>query len=53
MLEVIFVVIQQKKHYRDPGIDYEGLVVKRNASRWIKQLKNYGYQVEKVNKKAS
>jgi transposase len=53
MLEVIFVVIQRKKHYRDPGIDYEGLVVKRNASRWIKQLKNYGYQVEKVNKKAS
>ena len=32
-----------EKPYQDPGINYEGLVVQRNASRWLKALTKYGY----------
>jgi transposase len=42
-MEIIFVLLQKKQPYRDPGIDYEKLVVERNAPRWIKALGKYGY----------
>jgi len=29
--------------YRDSTVDYEAMAVKRNAPRWIKALKAYGY----------
>ena len=32
--------------YRDPEIDYEALVVAKNAPRWLKALKKYGYLAE-------
>ena len=28
--------------YRDPDIDYEALVVKRNAPRWLSKLAEFG-----------
>jgi transposase len=43
ILKVIFVVLSRKEPYRDPVVDYEALVVHRNAPRWIKVLKKYGY----------
>lgn len=43
ILEVVYVVIKKKEPYRDPGINYEELTVRRNAPRWIKALKKYGY----------
>jgi transposase len=43
LLEVAYAVIKNKKPYKDPGIDYEKLTVARNAPRWIKVLKKYGY----------
>ena len=43
LLEVAFVVIHRKEPYRDPKIDYEQMVVLRNAPRWITKLRKYGY----------
>lgn len=42
ILEVIFVLIKKKEPYRDPKIDYEALMVQRNAPRWINKLKKFG-----------
>jgi transposase len=41
--EMIFIVLSRKEHYKDPNIDYESLVVKRNAPRWLKSLKKHGF----------
>ena len=41
--EIIFIILSRKEHYRDPGIDYERLVVERNAPRWLSCLKRYGF----------
>lgn len=43
LLEVSYVLLKRKQPYIDPGIDYEALTVARNAPRWIKALKKYGY----------
>jgi len=40
---IIYVLLRYKKPYQDPGIDYEELVVKKNAPRWISALQKYGY----------
>lgn len=41
--EIIFIVLSRKEHYRDPNIDYQSLVVKRNAPRWLECLNKYGF----------
>jgi len=46
MLRVVFSLLKNNKPYRDPGIDYEELIVDRNAPRWLKALKKYGYLPE-------
>jgi hypothetical protein len=43
ILEVCFVLLKKKEPYKDPGINYEELTVARNAPRWLKALKKYGY----------
>ena len=43
MLRVIYAMLYQDRPYRDPGIDYEQLVVQRNASRWLRMLDKYGF----------
>jgi transposase len=43
LLRVIWSLFMAEKPYQDPGINYEGLVVQRNASRWLKALTKYGY----------
>ena len=43
ILEIIYVLISRKEPYRDPEIDYEALVVHRNAPRWLDALDKYGY----------
>jgi transposase len=43
ILEIIYILIKRKEPYRDRTIDYEALVVKRNAPRWIQALIKYGY----------
>lgn len=43
ILEVVFTIIKNNVPYRDSSIDYESIVVDRNAPRWIKALKKFGY----------
>jgi transposase len=43
MVRTIFIVFTRRKAYRDPGIDYQAIVVSKNAPRWIQALKKYGY----------
>ena len=43
LLEVGFTVIKNKQPYKDPNIDYQKLIVDKNASRWLKALSKYGY----------
>jgi transposase len=43
ILRMVFHVIKNKAPYKDPQIDYKQLIVDRNASRWIRTLKEYGY----------
>ena len=43
MLRTIAAMLRDGLPYIDPGIDYEALVVERNASRWLCKLAQYGY----------
>lgn len=43
LLRVIYTVLNNKKPYQDPEVDYTEHVVKKNAPRWIKMLEKYGY----------
>ena len=43
ILRIIYAMLKNNQHYRDPQIDYEKLVVDKNASRWIRALVEYGY----------
>jgi transposase len=43
MIRTIFILFTRREAYRDPGIDYAAIVVNKNAPRWIKALKKYGY----------
>ena len=36
-------MLRTGRPYHDPETDYEALIVKRNALRWIAMLKRYGY----------
>jgi transposase len=39
----VFILLSRQVPYRDSTVDYEALMVQRNAPRWIKQLKKFGY----------
>ena len=43
LLKIVFLLIDRGEYYRDAKIDYDALSVQRNAPRWIKKLKLYGY----------
>ncbi len=43
LLRVIYAPLKHQQPYRDPGIDYEALIVQKNAPRWLQALKKYGY----------
>ena len=43
ILRVIFTLLTNMKGYFDPNVDYEALLVKKNAPRWIQCLTKYGY----------
>ncbi len=45
MLRIIYVVLKTGQPYYDRTADYEALMVKRNAPRWIRMLRRYGYIV--------
>jgi transposase len=43
LIRTIFFVLTRRQPYRDSGFDYEAANVAKNAPRWIKALKRYGY----------
>lgn len=43
ILEIVYLILSRKEPYRDRTVDYEALMVKRNAPRWINALCKYGY----------
>lgn len=43
MLRIIHAMLSDDAPYQDRSIDYEALVVQRNAPRWIKMLAKHGY----------
>ena len=43
MLKIIYSMLKSGSVYKDPEIDYEAMMVKKNAPRWIKALKKFGY----------
>ncbi|MCX7177980.1 MAG: IS110 family transposase [Proteobacteria bacterium] len=43
ILRTIFFMLKRREHYRDSATDYEALSVQRNAPRWIKVLKKFGF----------
>jgi transposase len=48
ILKTVFVLLSRQVPYRDPEVDYEALAVRRNAPRWIRQLKKFGYLTPKA-----
>ena len=42
MLRVIYAVLRDQRPYRDPQTDYEAIMVRRNAPRWIAILQKHG-----------
>ena len=43
LLRTIYFMLSRGEHYRDSATDYEALSVQRNASRWIKKLREFGF----------
>ena len=42
LLRILYRMLATGQPYRDPHTDYEALMVKRNAPRWIRRLKQHG-----------
>ena len=51
MLRVIFSLLQEGKAYKDPEVNHEELMTKKNAPRWIRMLVTYGHIIDKANPK--
>jgi len=43
MARIIFAMLRDGQPYQDPDVDYTQLMVRANAPRWLRMLKNYGY----------
>jgi transposase len=43
LIRTIYVVLERRKPYRDSAFDYQAASVAKNAPRWIRALKKYGY----------
>lgn len=44
ILRIIFVILKKLEPYKDPQVNYEEMLAKKDAPRWIKALKKYGYR---------
>ena len=42
IIRLVYLLLTRKVPYHDPQIDYEAMSAKKNAPRWIKQLKSIG-----------
>ena len=43
MLRIIYAMLRDSQPHHDSGVAYEQLLVKRNAPRWLRKLKQYGF----------
>jgi len=43
ILRVIFALLKTVSPYHDPEVDYEAIMVERNAPRWIRALEKFGF----------
>lgn len=43
MLLITYAMLRDREPYRGPGVDYEKLMVQRNAPRSLRQMKKYGF----------
>lgn len=43
ILKIVYIMLRDKVPYKDPETDYEEMLIKKNAPRWIAALKKYGY----------
>ena len=43
LVRTMFFLLTRRQPYRDSGFDYEAANVAKNAPRWIKALKRFGY----------
>ena len=43
LLRTIVAMLRDNQPYIDPGIDYDKLLVDRNAARWLRKLEERGY----------
>ena len=41
LIRCVFAVLRDGRPYRDPDTDYEALLVKRNAPRWLRKLREF------------
>jgi len=48
VLRVVYAMLKSLQPYRDPEIDYTGIVVQRNAPRWLAALNKYGFLPEMI-----
>ncbi len=39
---ILYMMLRDRAPYRDPDTNYEALMVNRNASRWLRQLGQFG-----------
>jgi hypothetical protein len=46
MLRIIYTLLLKKEPYQDSMVDYESLIVQRNAPRWIRVLQKFGFLPE-------
>lgn len=46
LIRTIYFMLTRRQAYRDSGFDYAAANVNKNASRWIKALKRFGYWPE-------
>ena len=53
LLRVIQALLRRDEPYCDPGVDYEQLLVERNAPRWLRKLKKYGFLEERPSRYAA
>ena len=44
LARTIYVVLRDQKPYEDPHVDYEEIMVRRNAPRWIQALEKYNIE---------
>jgi transposase len=53
LIRTIYVIMVRRVPYRDHTVDYEAASVAKNAPRWIRALKKYGYWPQSETKAAA